>query len=121
AGRGIGGCVLAPPSRHVSGGSYRWLRALDEAPIPEVPAALRALLDPDPPTTTRRKDPTGSADPTDRPHSATRTAAGCWLTNWPPSAGPPPATATAPSTRPRSRATGVPAGGPRTAQGRPPP
>jgi hypothetical protein len=64
--RGRGGCVLAPPSRHVSGGSYHWLRALDEAPIPEVPAALRALLDPDPPTTTRPTDPTGSADP-DRP------------------------------------------------------
>jgi hypothetical protein len=64
--RGIGGCVLAPPSRHVSGGSYRWLRAFDEAPIPEVPAALRALLDPDPPTKTRPTDPTGSADP-DRP------------------------------------------------------
>jgi hypothetical protein len=64
--RGRGGCVLAPPSRHVSGGSYRWLRAFDEAPIPEVPAALRALLDPDPPTTTRATDPSGSADP-DRP------------------------------------------------------
>ena len=64
--RGIGGCVLAPPSRHVSGGSYHWLRALDEAPVPEVPAALRALLDPEPPTTTRPTDPTGSADP-DRP------------------------------------------------------
>jgi hypothetical protein len=64
--RGIGGCVLAPPSRHACGRAYRWLRALDETPIPEVPAALRALLDPDPPTTTRPTDPTGSADP-DRP------------------------------------------------------
>jgi Bifunctional DNA primase/polymerase, N-terminal len=64
--RGIGGCVLAPPSRHVSGGTYRWLRALDWASLPVVPAALRALLDPDPPTTTRPTDPTGSADP-DRP------------------------------------------------------
>jgi Bifunctional DNA primase/polymerase, N-terminal len=45
--RGCGGCVLAPPSRHISGGSYRWLRGLDQAPLPEVPAALRALLDPD--------------------------------------------------------------------------
>jgi hypothetical protein len=51
--RGVGGCVLAPPSRHISGGTYRWLRGLDQAPLPEVPAALRALLDPDPPTTTR--------------------------------------------------------------------
>jgi len=55
--RGIGGCVLAPPSRHVSGGTYHWLRALDWASLPVVPAALRALLDPDPPTTTRPTDP----------------------------------------------------------------
>src|SRR5215216_4570148 len=51
--RGRGGCVLAPPSRHISGGSYRWLVGLDQAPLPQVPAALRRLLDPDPPTTTR--------------------------------------------------------------------
>jgi hypothetical protein len=51
--RGRGGCVLAPPSRHISGGSYRWLRGLDQAPLPEVPAALRELLGPGPPTTTR--------------------------------------------------------------------
>jgi hypothetical protein len=44
--RGLGGCVLAPPSRHASGGRYRWLRTLDQAPLPEVPAALRALLEP---------------------------------------------------------------------------
>jgi hypothetical protein len=50
--RGKGGCVLAPPSRHASGGTYHWLRGLDQAPLPPVPAALRALLDPDPPTTT---------------------------------------------------------------------
>jgi hypothetical protein len=55
--RGIGGCVLAPPSRHISGGSYRWLRNLDQASLPEVPAALRSLLDPDPPTTTRPSAP----------------------------------------------------------------
>jgi hypothetical protein len=51
--RGRGGCVLAPPSRYVSGSSYRWLRGLDQAPLPEVPAALRDLLDPHPPATTR--------------------------------------------------------------------
>jgi Bifunctional DNA primase/polymerase, N-terminal len=51
--RGRGGAVLAPPSRHISGGSYHWVRSLDRAPLPEVPAALRALLDPDPPTTTQ--------------------------------------------------------------------
>jgi hypothetical protein len=55
--RGIGGCVLAPPSRHSSGRSYRWLRGLDQAPLPEVPAALRARLDPDPPTPSRPADP----------------------------------------------------------------
>jgi Bifunctional DNA primase/polymerase, N-terminal len=51
--RGMGGCVLAPPSRHVSGERYRWLVRLDAAALPEVPAALRALLDPDRPTTAR--------------------------------------------------------------------
>jgi len=57
--RGRGGCVLAPPSRHISGSSYRWLRGLDQAPLPEVPAALRARLDPDPSTTTRPGAPAG--------------------------------------------------------------
>jgi Bifunctional DNA primase/polymerase, N-terminal len=51
--RGKGGCVLAPPSRHISGRPYRWLVNLDQAPLAEVPAALRLLLDPDPPTTAR--------------------------------------------------------------------
>jgi hypothetical protein len=51
--RGKGGCVLAPPSRHISGGTYQWVRDLDQAPLPEVPAALYARLDPDPPTPTR--------------------------------------------------------------------
>jgi Bifunctional DNA primase/polymerase, N-terminal len=59
--RGIGGCVLAPPSGHVSGGTYRWLVGLDAAPLPEVPAALRVLLDPDRPTTTGR--PAGPGRP----------------------------------------------------------
>jgi hypothetical protein len=58
--RGRGGAVLAPPSRHVSGGVYRWLVDLDAAPLPEVPAALRALLNPDGPTTAR---PVGPARP----------------------------------------------------------
>jgi hypothetical protein len=51
--RGRGGAVLGPPSRHISGRTYRWLRRLDQAPLPEVPAALRALLDPDPLEATR--------------------------------------------------------------------
>jgi hypothetical protein len=57
--RGRGGCVLAPPSRHVSGGRYRWLRGLDQTPLPEVPAALRRLLTPDPATPTRLARPDG--------------------------------------------------------------
>jgi Bifunctional DNA primase/polymerase, N-terminal len=61
--RGRGGCVLAPPSRHISGRPYRWLRGLDQAPLPEVPAALRARLDPDPPTTTRLGAPAGPNTP----------------------------------------------------------
>jgi hypothetical protein len=43
--RGMGGCVLAPPSRHAFGRTYRWVRDLNQAPLPEVPAALRARLD----------------------------------------------------------------------------
>jgi hypothetical protein len=67
--RGIGGCVLAPPSRHISGGTYRWLRGLDQAPLPEVSAPLRTLLDPDRPTTARLADPTGPAGPCRPPAS----------------------------------------------------
>jgi hypothetical protein len=51
--RGRGGCVLAPPSRHATGRTYQWLRDLDQASLPEAPAALRVLLDPDHPTTAR--------------------------------------------------------------------
>jgi hypothetical protein len=65
--RGIGGCVLAPPSRHASGRAYRWLRNLNQAPLPEVPAALRELLDPDRPTTPRLTHPAGPVDPTRPP------------------------------------------------------
>jgi Bifunctional DNA primase/polymerase, N-terminal len=54
--RGRGGCVLAPPSRHAAGATYRWLHGLDQAPLPEVPAALRALLNPGPPTPARPAD-----------------------------------------------------------------
>jgi hypothetical protein len=55
--RGRGGAVLAPPSRHISGGTYRWLRDLDQASLPEAPAAMRALLDPDPTITAWPADP----------------------------------------------------------------
>jgi hypothetical protein len=61
--RGRGGAVLAPPSRHASGASYRWLRGLDQAPLPEVPAALRELLDPDRPVPTRPTRTVGAAAP----------------------------------------------------------
>jgi hypothetical protein len=61
--RGIGGCVLAPPSHHISGERYRWLRDLDRTPLPEVPAALRALLDPHRPTPTRPARPVGPVVP----------------------------------------------------------
>jgi hypothetical protein len=61
--RGRGGAVLAPPSRHISGGTYRWLRGLDAAPLPEVPAVLRALLDPDRPATTSPTGPDRPAAP----------------------------------------------------------
>jgi hypothetical protein len=61
--RGKGGCVLAPPSRHISGRHYRWLRGPDQAPLPEVPAALRARLDPDPPTPVRPVDPDRTTGP----------------------------------------------------------
>jgi Bifunctional DNA primase/polymerase, N-terminal len=57
--RGKGGCVLAPPSRHISGQHYRWLVGLDQTPLPQVPAALRDQLDPDPPTTTLPADTAG--------------------------------------------------------------
>jgi hypothetical protein len=61
--RGIGGCVLAPSSRHASGRPYRWLRTPDQAPLTEVPAALRALLEPDHPTSTRPARTVGPAGP----------------------------------------------------------
>jgi hypothetical protein len=57
--RGRGGCVLAPPSRHISGRPYRWVVSLDRAPLAEVPGALRELLDPDPPAPARPAGPAG--------------------------------------------------------------
>jgi hypothetical protein len=57
--RGLGGSVLAPPSRHLSGCRYRWLRSLDQAPLPEAPAALRALLQPHQPPASPSPSPPG--------------------------------------------------------------
>jgi len=71
--RGRGGCVLAPPSRHARGGHYRWLVSLDQAPLPGAPAALRALLDPDQPTTTRPARPAGPGAPAAPGHPYGRT------------------------------------------------
>jgi hypothetical protein len=61
--RGVGGCVLAPPSRHSSGRIYRWVRGLDQAPLPEVPAALRALLGPHHPTEAQPAGPDRPPEP----------------------------------------------------------
>jgi Bifunctional DNA primase/polymerase, N-terminal len=66
--RGKGGCVLAPPSRHISGRRYRWLVDLDQTPLPEVPAVLRQLLDPDPPTPTRPAHRAGPGHATGHPY-----------------------------------------------------
>jgi Bifunctional DNA primase/polymerase, N-terminal len=41
--RGIGGYVVAPPSRHASGSHYRWLRPLTPD-LPDVPEPLHLLI-----------------------------------------------------------------------------
>jgi Bifunctional DNA primase/polymerase, N-terminal len=51
--RGHGGLVVAAPSRHASGGRYRWLRPLTTE-LPEVPEGLRRLLAPPPTARTTR-------------------------------------------------------------------
>ncbi|HUF53686.1 MAG TPA: AAA family ATPase, partial [Dehalococcoidia bacterium] len=46
------GCVVAPPSLHVSGQAYNWKCSYSTAPLAEVPDRLAAALNGDPPTLT---------------------------------------------------------------------
>jgi hypothetical protein len=97
--RGRGGCVLAPPSRHICGRPCRWLRSPDQAPLAEVPAALRLLLNPDPPTPAR---PARTPRPDLAGHPYGRRVLAAELAAL---GEQPPASATAPSTAPPSRST----------------
>jgi bifunctional DNA primase/polymerase-like protein/uncharacterized protein DUF2637 len=93
--RGTGGCVLAtsqaPPT---AGCATSTGRRYPRSRPPCAPCS--------PPTD---QQPPGRPTRPGRPHSATGTAARSWPANWPPWAGLPPATATAPSTLVRSRST----------------
>jgi hypothetical protein len=97
--RGRGGLIVAAPSRHASGGRYRWLRPLT-AQLPEVPDRLWRLLAPPPATrTTLPPAPTQPGEmvtgrgSTPRPRCSRR----------PPGCAPPqPGAATTPSTARRS-------------------
>jgi hypothetical protein len=63
--RGRGGWVVAPPSRHASGGVHVWIRGLD-TPLPEVPASLRDRLESAP---SSRPAPVASGRPPTRRRS----------------------------------------------------
>jgi Bifunctional DNA primase/polymerase, N-terminal len=47
--RGVGGSIIAPPSRHISGRLYEWLEAPDDAPLAPLPGWLIDKLAPPPP------------------------------------------------------------------------
>lgn len=64
--RGAGGYVIAPPSRHVTGGTYRWVRDLNLARLSQVPAPLRSLLDP-----VQAQRAAGHEDPRPQPRART--------------------------------------------------
>jgi putative DNA primase/helicase len=42
--RGDGGYIVAPPSRHISGGAYQWLHPADQTPLAELPAWLLSRM-----------------------------------------------------------------------------
>jgi putative DNA primase/helicase len=51
--RGDGGYIVAPPSRHVSGGTYSWLFAPQETELAEIPGWLLGLATETPPRAQR--------------------------------------------------------------------
>ncbi|MEU4244045.1 bifunctional DNA primase/polymerase [Actinoplanes sp. NPDC026619] len=52
--RGVGGYVVAPPSRHARGGDYRWVRRPGDH-LPAGPASLLALIEGPPPPSARHR------------------------------------------------------------------
>jgi Bifunctional DNA primase/polymerase, N-terminal len=60
--RTTGGYVVGPGSLHISGESYRWLSAPDEAPLAQAPAWLLDRLKPAPPRQRARSYSTSKID-----------------------------------------------------------
>jgi hypothetical protein len=59
--RGQGGYVIAPPSRHINGSAYRWVRPFDTVDLARVPTALANLFVREP--RIRSADPLRTAPP----------------------------------------------------------